>query len=49
VDFPQILSILNANRWKGWFTVELDRTTTTAKHDAAMSKSYLENVLQLKV
>ncbi|MBV9223222.1 MAG: TIM barrel protein [Acidobacteriaceae bacterium] len=49
VDFPQILSILNANRWKGWFTVELDRTTATAKHDAATSKSYLENVLHLKV
>ena len=49
VDFPQILSILNANRWKGWFTVELDRTTTTAKHDAATSKAYLQNVLHLKV
>ena len=49
VDFQQILSILNTNQWKGWFTVELDRTTTTAKHDAAVSKAYLENVLQLKV
>jgi len=49
VDFPQILSILNANSWKGWFTVELDRTTTTARRDAATSKAYLENVLQLKV
>ena len=31
VDFPAILEILNAVSWKGWMTVELDSTITTAK------------------
>jgi hypothetical protein len=30
-------------------TVELDMTATTAKHSAAVSKKYLEEVLKLKV
>jgi inosose dehydratase len=49
VDFPAILGILNEHRWKGWFTVELDRTATTAKESATINKKYLENVLKLKV
>lgn len=47
VDYPGIVSHLNSIGWKGWFTVELDRTATTAKQSAAMSKSYLEQVLRL--
>jgi sugar phosphate isomerase/epimerase len=49
VDFPGILKILNDNAWKGWFTVELDRTATTAKESCATSKKYIEDVLKLKV
>lgn len=49
VDFPGILAILNRNDWKGWCTVELDRTATTAKHSATVNKKYLENVLKLQV
>jgi inosose dehydratase len=49
VDFPGILAHLNSIGWKGWFTVELDRTGTTAKESAAISKKYIENVLKLKV
>ena len=49
VDFPGILAHLNSIGWKGWFTVELDRTGTTAKESAAISKKYIEDVLKLKV
>jgi inosose dehydratase len=49
VDFPGILAHLNSIGWKGWFTVELDRTGSTAKESAAISKKYIENVLKLKV
>ena len=49
VDFPAILAILNQNNWKGWFTVELDRTATTAKESATVTKNYIEKVLKLKV
>lgn len=49
VDFPGILTYLNSIAWEGWFTVELDRTATTAKESAAISKRYVENVLGLKV
>jgi sugar phosphate isomerase/epimerase len=49
VDFPAILEILNNASWKGWMTVELDSTITTAKGSATVSKQYLEQVLKLKV
>lgn len=47
VDFPAIMAILNQNNWKGWFTVELERSEN-AKLSAAMSKMYLEQVLKVK-
>jgi inosose dehydratase len=49
VDFPGILAILKERGWKGWMTVELDSTETTAKESCAVSKKYLETVLRLKV
>jgi inosose dehydratase len=49
VDFPAILAILNQNNWNGWFTVELDRTATTAKDSCTTTKNYIENVLKLKI
>lgn len=49
VDFPGILRVLNRHGWNGWFTVELDRTATTAKNSCTISKHYLENVLKLAV
>jgi inosose dehydratase len=49
VDFPGILAHLNSIGWKGWFTVELDRTGTTAKESATISRKYIEDVLKLKV
>ena len=49
VDFPAILQILNDASWKGWFTVELDSTITTAKGSCTVNKQYLEQVLKLKV
>lgn len=49
VDFPAIKKILDDNSWKGWFTVELDRTGTTAKESCTIARKYLENVLKLKV
>ncbi len=49
VDYPGIKRELDHNGWKGWMTVELDMTATTAKHSAAVSKKYLEEVLKLKV
>ena len=49
VDFAAILRILNDASWKGWLTVELDSTITTAKGSATVNKQYLEQVLKLKV
>jgi inosose dehydratase len=49
VDFPGILAILNRNNWKGWGTVELDRTTSTARQSCAITKKYIEEVLKLRV
>lgn len=49
VDFPAILQVLNDASWKGWMTVELDSTVTTAKGSCTVSKQYLERVLKLKV
>jgi len=49
VDFPAIKQILDDAGWKGWFTVELDRTGTTAKESCTIAKRYLETVLKLKV
>jgi inosose dehydratase len=44
VDFPGIKKILDANSWKGWWTVELDRTGTTAKESCVVAKKYLESL-----
>lgn len=49
VEFPEIHAHLNSIGWKGWFTVELDRTATTAKESAATSKQYLEKTLGLTI
>jgi inosose dehydratase len=49
VDYPAIKRELDANGWKGWMTVELDMTATTAKHSATVSKKYLEETLGLTV
>ncbi len=49
VDFPGILSHLNGIGWKGWFTVELDRSGSTSIESAAKSKRYIESVLGLTV
>jgi len=44
VDFPGIKKILDDNQWKGWWTVELDRTGTTAKESCTIAKKYLEKL-----
>ena len=49
VDFPGIVRILNENKWRGWFTVELDRTPTTAIESGTITKRYIESVLKLPV
>ena len=49
VDYAAILAYLDQIKWKGWMTVELDRTATTAKNSSRISKKYLEDVLGLKV
>jgi len=49
VDFPGIKKELDINGWKGWMTVELDMSATTAKHSSAVSKKYLEENLGLTV
>lgn len=49
VDFPGIVAHLNSIGWKGWFTVELDRTATTAKDSAMTNRKYIESVLKLAV
>ena len=49
VDFPAIKKILDDHNWKGWWTIELDRTGTTAKESATIAKKYLEDVMKLKV
>jgi len=40
---------MNSINWKGWMTVELDVTGSTAKESAAMSYRYLTKELGLKV
>ena len=45
VDFPGIVSQLNSIGGKGWFTVELDRTATTAKDSAMTNRKYIQSVL----
>ncbi len=49
VDYPGIKKELDLVGWKGWMTVELDMTGTTAKHSSTISKKYLEDVLKLTV
>jgi inosose dehydratase len=49
VDFPAIKTILDERGWKGWWTVELDRTSTTARQSCAIAKRYLEDVINLKI
>ena len=49
VDFQAIKALLDGHNWEGWWTVELDRTGTTAKESCAIAKKYLEEVIKLKV
>jgi inosose dehydratase len=49
VDFRAIKSLLDDHAWKGWWTVELDRTGTTAKQSCTIARKYLEDVIKLKV
>jgi len=49
VDFPAIKALLDEHAWKGWWTVELDRTGTTAKESCTIAKKYLEDRIELKV
>jgi sugar phosphate isomerase/epimerase len=44
VDFPGIKKILDNHQWKGWWTVELDRTATTAKASCTIARKYLESL-----
>jgi hypothetical protein len=44
VDFPAIKRISDENSWKGWWTVELDRTGSTAKESCTIAKKYLEGL-----
>jgi inosose dehydratase len=49
VDFRAIKKTLDDHRWKGWWTVELDRTGSTAKESCIIAKKYLERVFKLTV
>jgi inosose dehydratase len=49
VDFPAIKALLDERSWKGWWTVELDRTGSTAKESCIIAKKYLEDVIKLQV
>lgn len=49
VDFKGILEVLTAADWRGWWAVELDSTTTTAKGSAEVTKQYLERLLGFDV
>jgi inosose dehydratase len=49
VDFQGIKKILDEHAWNGWWTIELDRTGTTAKQSAAIAKKYLEDVMKLRI
>lgn len=49
VDFPAIKKILDDHSWAGWWTVELDRTGSTAKQSCSIAKEYLENVIGLRI
>jgi inosose dehydratase len=44
VDFAAIKKILDDNSWKGWWTIELDRTGTTAKESCVIARKYLESL-----
>ena len=49
VDFAGIKKILDSVGWAGWWTVELDRTGTTAKESATIARAYLERVMRLSL
>ena len=49
VDFPAIKTVLDERGWKGWWTVELDRTGTTARESCRIARKYLEDVIRLKL
>jgi inosose dehydratase len=49
VDFSAIKRILDDHDWRGWWTVELDRTGSTAKESCLIAKRYLEGVMRLRV
>ena len=49
VDFPSLKKILDDHSWEGWWTVELDRTGSTARQSCIIAKNYLESVIGLPV
>jgi len=49
VDFPGVLSVLQASAYDGWITIELDSTTRMPKDSAEISKKYVEQVLKLRL
>jgi inosose dehydratase len=49
VDFPAIKALLDGSAWMGWWTVELDRTGSTAKESCTIARKYLEDRLKLMV
>jgi inosose dehydratase len=49
VDFPAIKKLLDDRNWKGWWTVELDRTGSTARESCTIARKYLEEAIKLKV
>lgn len=49
VDFPAIMEILHAANYEGCVTIELEKSGTSPKESAAISKAYMENVLGIPV
>jgi len=49
VDFPAIMEILHAANYTGGVTIELEKSDTSPKESAAISKAYVENVLGIPV
>ncbi len=47
INFPAIVELLVESRFQGWIMVELDRTRTTPRLSAEISKRYLTDVLKI--
>jgi inosose dehydratase len=49
VDFPALKAHLDAIRWRGWLTVELDSSPhRPPRESAGMSRQYLESKLGMR-